>query len=110
MTTHRRSHARRIRHEDTCELDHHLDDRCSDLVPVDTFLRSSGARLVLAAVIAAHRDQLVAAARGALGSLGDAEDRVQDLCLAALTGEIDLPSDPSEALDVLLRMAGDRFD
>jgi hypothetical protein len=56
------------------------------------------------ALICAHREQLVQVARHHLGNQRrDADDVVQDVCLAAVEGELLLSSDPTEALDELLQ-------
>jgi DNA-directed RNA polymerase specialized sigma24 family protein len=59
---------------------------------------------LLQVLICAHRDLLVQTARHHLSNLRrDADDVVQDVCEAALQGELSLSSDPSEALDDLIQ-------
>jgi DNA-directed RNA polymerase specialized sigma24 family protein len=61
------------------------------------------ARVVLDAVVRAHRDLLVLTARQILGNFRqDAEDIVQDVCLVALEGDLEIAEDPAQALDALL--------
>jgi len=75
-----------------------------ELVPVDERLSDPEARVVLDAVIRAHRRQLVCTARQHLGKRRqDADDLVQEICLDVLEGHLALPRDPSAALDELLR-------
>ncbi|HEY6460360.1 MAG TPA: hypothetical protein VIY73_09420 [Polyangiaceae bacterium] len=72
---------------------------------------TSQQRLVLEAVIRSHRWQLVQTARHHLGNRRmDAEDVVQDLCVDVLQGSLVLSSDPTEALDDLLREVRERCD
>jgi hypothetical protein len=74
-----RSHAVRISYAPVC-----------DEVLVDALVRS-------------HRDFLVATAAHHLRSFrADAEDVVQDVCLAVMEGDVALSSDPSDALDDLV--------
>ena len=59
---------------------------------------------LLQALLCAHRDLLVQTARHHLGNQRrDADDVVQDVCEAALQGELSLSSNPSEALDDLIQ-------
>jgi hypothetical protein len=106
-----RSTVRRSRH------DHHLAwDEDSEMpfdlvpVPVDTYLAdNSSIRVTLESVIRAHRGQLVSTARQHLRNRPhDAEDLVQDLCLEVLEGRLELPLDPTDALDELLREVKER--
>jgi hypothetical protein len=109
MSRTNRNSISRIRHDDI-----HLDDPLYDLddqlehhpelVPVDVAMGAPDPRVVLDAVIRAHRWQLVAAARHHLRNRRmDAEDVVQDVCLEALEGQIALSTDPTEAYADLLR-------
>jgi DNA-directed RNA polymerase specialized sigma24 family protein len=80
-----------------------------ELVPVDGRLSEAQTRVVLEAVIRAHRWQLVAVARQHLGNdRRYAEDLVQDLCVDVLEGHLPLPGDPTEALVALLREVVER--
>lgn len=82
-----------------------------DLVPVDQYLSGEPGRLTLEAVLRTHRWQLVSVARHHLGNERRlAEDLVQDLCLEVLEGQLVLSSDPTEALDQLLREVAERCD
>ena len=74
------------------------------------FADTASLPLVLGLLVRAHHDQLVATARGHLGNLRrDAEDIVQDVLLAALEGELELPLAPmSDTLDALLGEIADR--
>jgi hypothetical protein len=82
-----------------------------DLVPIDHHFSGDGARLTLEAVLRTRRWQLVSAARQHLGpQRGLAEDLVQDLCLEVLEGQLLLSSNPTEALDQLLREIAERSD
>ena len=101
------SNARRIRQSDPiCYEDLELHP---ELVPVDESLSNADLHVTLDAIVRAHRWQLVATARHHLGNRRqDAEDLVQDLCLEALEGQLALSSDPSDALDDLLREVVER--
>jgi hypothetical protein len=82
-----------------------------ELVPVDEQLSDWEVRMMLDAVIRAHRWQLVSTARHHLGNRRqDAEDLVQEVCLEALEGQLALSRDPSGALDDLLREVVARCD
>jgi DNA-directed RNA polymerase specialized sigma24 family protein len=59
-------------------------------------------------IISAYRELLVTTAEQRCGSLSDAEDIVQDVCLDALEGHLDISTDPSRALDDLLRAVTSR--
>jgi hypothetical protein len=74
------------------------------IVPVST----AHVRVVLDAVVRAHRPLLVRTAAEHLEHLRqDAEDIVQDVCLAVLEGQVALSPDPRTALlDVLKAVAG----
>lgn len=57
---------------------------------------------VLDAVVRAHRDRLVRTAEQLLEDLAqDAEDIVQDACLAVLEGDVTISPDPAQAFDDL---------
>jgi hypothetical protein len=97
-----RSSIRRTRQNDF--VDEAALDFYPELVPVDVQLSNPEPRIVLEAIICAHRWQLVSAARQHLGNARYcAEDIVQDLCLEVLDGQLPLPTDPTEALVELLR-------
>jgi DNA-directed RNA polymerase specialized sigma24 family protein len=65
-------------------------------------------RVVLDAIVRAHRPLLVRTAAEHLGTQRQhAEDIVQDVCLAVLEGQVELSPDPRAALlDVLKAVAG----
>jgi hypothetical protein len=80
-----------------------------ELVPIDERVTDAQNRRVLDAVIRGHRGQLVAAAYEQPGAdAREAEDFVQDLCVAVLEGQLRLPSDPADAVRFLLGEILDR--
>jgi hypothetical protein len=104
--THRSNVRRSTRPSSFLELEFH-----PELVPVDEHLAGHPTRIVLEAVLRSHRWQLVSVARHHLGNERRlAEDVVQDLCLEVLEGHLVLSSDPTEALDELLREIIERCD
>jgi hypothetical protein len=103
MSRTNRSNGRRTH---SLELEFH-----PELVPVDEHFAGHPTRIVLEAVLRSHRWQLVSVARQHLGNERHlAEDVVQDLGLEVLEGHLVLSSDPTEALDELLREIIDRCD
>ena len=107
-----RSTGRTIRF-DNCLRYVDLDAR-ADLTPANQAggpqAPDKGMRIILDALIRAHRPELVAAARRRGKTRHDAEDLVQDLCLQVLEGELVLPVTVPAALDLLLAEIGLRCD
>jgi DNA-directed RNA polymerase specialized sigma24 family protein len=107
MSRTNRATVRRTRYIDRVhaeELEFH-----PELLPADEPLTDAQNHRVLEAVLRAHRWQLVAAARPRLGNdRREAEDLVHDLCVEVLEGRLPLPSEPAEALRLLVGEIIDR--